>query len=60
MRSAPNCPCIGNAVLTADGERTLAPLREIGSPIGDAVAPHPYTGWQAAFDPLLTRSDSYD
>lgn len=44
----------------ADGERTLAPLREIGSPIGNAVAPHPYTGWQAAFDPLLTRSDSYD
>ena len=36
-----------------DGERVLAPLRRIVAPIGDGVSPHPYTGWQAAFDPLL-------
>jgi hypothetical protein len=36
-----------------EGERDLAPLRRIGSPIGDGVSPHPYVGWQAAFDPLL-------
>ena len=36
-----------------DGERALAPLRGIGTPIGDGVGPHPYAGWQAAFDPLL-------
>ncbi|MBZ0162884.1 MAG: FAD-binding oxidoreductase [Notoacmeibacter sp.] len=36
-----------------DGERALASLRSIGSPIGDGVSPHPYTGWQSAFDPLL-------
>jgi FAD/FMN-containing dehydrogenase len=35
------------------GEQALAPLRAIGSPIGDGVSPHPYKGWQAAFDPLL-------
>ena len=31
----------------------LKPLRELGRPLADAVAPHPYAGWQAAFDPLL-------
>lgn len=35
------------------GENILAPLRELGQPLADAVGPHPYTGWQAAFDPLL-------
>lgn len=38
----------------ADGEQALAPLRRIGKPIVDVVGPHPFTGWQAAFDPLLT------
>ncbi len=38
----------------ADGEKELAPLREFGEPIADVISPHPYTGWQAAFDPLLT------
>ncbi|WP_019529675.1 FAD-binding oxidoreductase [Dasania marina] len=38
----------------ASGEQALAPLRQLGQPLADAVAPHPYTGWQAAFDPLLT------
>lgn len=37
-----------------DGERALAPLRSIGNPIADGVSPHPYKGWQAAFDPLLS------
>lgn len=35
------------------GEKILAPLRNLGHAIGDAVAPHPYAAWQAAFDPLL-------
>ena len=34
-------------------EAALAPLRDIGNPIGDAVGPVPYVAWQAAFDPLL-------
>jgi len=38
----------------ADGEAALAPLRAIGNPIADVIGPHPFTGWQAAFDPLLT------
>ncbi|MFC6826969.1 FAD-binding oxidoreductase [Halopelagius fulvigenes] len=38
-----------------DGEEALAPLRDIGDPIADAVAPHVYVDWQQAFDPLLTE-----
>lgn len=38
----------------AAGERAVAPFRELGEPIADVVGPHPYRGWQAAFDPLLT------
>jgi FAD/FMN-containing dehydrogenase len=38
----------------AAGEKALAPLRQFGKPIADAIGPHPYTGFQAAFDPLLT------
>lgn len=37
----------------AQGEKVLAPLRELGQPIADAVGPHHYKDWQAAFDPLL-------
>jgi FAD/FMN-containing dehydrogenase len=37
-----------------DGEKALAPLREFGNPIADVISPHPFTGFQAAFDPLLT------
>jgi FAD/FMN-containing dehydrogenase len=36
------------------GERALRRLRAIGTPIADVVTPHPYVGFQAAFDPLLT------
>jgi FAD/FMN-containing dehydrogenase len=32
----------------------VAPLRALGRPIADVVGPHPFAGWQAAFDPLLT------
>ncbi|WP_049913550.1 FAD-binding oxidoreductase [Haloferax prahovense] len=37
-----------------DGEVALQPLREIGTPIADAIGPHPYAGWQQGFDGLLT------
>lgn len=36
------------------GKELVAPLRAIGEPIADVVGPHPYAGWQQAFDPLLT------
>jgi FAD/FMN-containing dehydrogenase len=38
----------------AIGEKAMAPLRALGEPIADVVSPHPFVGWQAAFDPLLT------
>jgi FAD/FMN-containing dehydrogenase len=38
----------------AEGERILEPLRRFGQPIADVIGPHPYAGWQQAFDPLLT------
>jgi len=37
-----------------DGERAVKPLRDFGDPIADVIGPHPFTGWQTAFDPLLT------
>jgi FAD/FMN-containing dehydrogenase len=68
MRKAPPLPFIpsewhGRNVLIfaachagsmADGERACAPLRALGNPIADVLGPHPFVGWQAAFDPLLT------
>ncbi len=36
------------------GEAELKRLREFGKPIADVIGPHPYAGWQTAFDPLLT------
>lgn len=38
----------------AEGEKALAPLREFGNPHADVVSPHPFVGFQTAFDPLLT------
>lgn len=38
-----------------DGKRAVAPLEALGSPIANVVGPHPFAGWQAAFDPLLTE-----
>ncbi len=36
------------------GPRTIAPLREFGTPLLDMVAPQPYIDWQCALDPLLS------
>lgn len=36
------------------GEAALKPLRSLGEPIADVIGPHPFVGWQQAFDPLLT------
>ena len=36
------------------GEEAVAGLRALGKPIADVISPHPFAGWQAAFDPLLT------
>ena len=37
-----------------EGEKALEELRGLGQPIADVIGPHPYAGWQQAFDPLLT------
>jgi FAD/FMN-containing dehydrogenase len=37
-----------------EGEKATRALRSLGQPIVDVISPHPFTGWQAAFDPLLT------
>jgi FAD/FMN-containing dehydrogenase len=69
MRKAPPLPFLpeewhGREVLVfaacyagdmAEGEQALAPLRALGEPIADVIGPHPYAGWQQAFDPLLTE-----
>jgi FAD/FMN-containing dehydrogenase len=44
--------CYSGAVKA--GEKAVAPLRALGTPIADVIAPHPFTTWQTAFDPLLT------
>jgi FAD/FMN-containing dehydrogenase len=36
-----------------EGEKAVKALRALGKPIVDVISPHPFTGWQAAFDPLL-------
>jgi FAD/FMN-containing dehydrogenase len=36
------------------GKKAMAELRSLGKPIADVVGPNPFSGWQAAFDPLLT------
>jgi FAD/FMN-containing dehydrogenase len=38
----------------SEGEKVLAPLRELGSPIVDVIGLNPFARWQQAFDPLLT------
>jgi FAD/FMN-containing dehydrogenase len=38
----------------AEGEEAMAPFRALGDPIADVISPHPFAGWQQAFDPLLT------
>lgn len=68
MRKAPPLPFIpedwhGREVMIlatcysgdmAEGEKAMAGLRGLGSPIADVIGPHPFAGWQQAFDPLLT------
>jgi FAD/FMN-containing dehydrogenase len=68
MRKAPPLPFIpvewhGREVLIfaacyagdmAEGEKATRALRALGKPIADVISPHPFVGWQAAFDPLLT------
>lgn len=44
--------CYGGDI--KEGEKAMARLRGIGKPIADVVGPNPFTGWQQAFDPLLT------
>ncbi|HOD66692.1 MAG TPA: FAD-binding oxidoreductase [candidate division Zixibacteria bacterium] len=36
------------------GRRAAEPLRHLGRPVGEALGVQPYTGWQSAFDPLMT------
>jgi FAD/FMN-containing dehydrogenase len=36
------------------GEPLIAPLRKLGTSVGEHVGVQPYTAWQQAFDPLLT------
>jgi FAD/FMN-containing dehydrogenase len=68
MRKAPPLPFLpqnvhGTEVLVlaalyagdiAAGEKALRPLRSFGNPIADVIGPAPYSGFQSAFDPLLT------
>jgi FAD/FMN-containing dehydrogenase len=68
MRKAPPLPFLPEEVHGTDvlifavmytgdmesGEKAVQALRDYGSPIADVIGPHPFTGWQQAFDPLLT------
>jgi hypothetical protein len=46
-------PALYNGPLDA-GEQALAALKKLGQPIGDGFGAYPFTGFQQAFDPLLT------
>ena len=46
-------PCATSGTCGRPSE-AVAPLQAIGKPIADVVGPHPFAGWQTAFDPLLT------
>jgi len=37
----------------ARGPDAIAPLRALGTPVGEHVGPVPYAAWQANFDPML-------
>ncbi len=68
LRKAPPLPFLSEEVHGTDvlvfalmytgdmqsGEKAVQALRDYGNPISDVVGPHPFTGWQQAFDPLLT------
>jgi FAD/FMN-containing dehydrogenase len=67
MRKAPPLPFLpaewhGKEILVfaacysgdpAKGEKAMAPLRALGKPIADVIAPHPFVAWQSILDPLL-------
>jgi FAD/FMN-containing dehydrogenase len=36
-----------------EGEALIAPLRKLGTPVGEHLGVQPYTAWQQTFDPLL-------
>lgn len=71
MRKAPPLPFLpeewhGKEVLIfaacyagemAEGENAMASLRALGDPIVDVISPHPFVGWQTAFDPLLAAGE---
>lgn len=38
-----------------EGEKLIAPLRGFGTVLGEHIGVQPYTAWQQAFDPLLTK-----
>lgn len=58
-----NVPDIGPSVVvgvcyagpTEEGEKILRPLRQLGAPLADLVAPVPYTQIQQMFDPMYPR-----
>jgi FAD/FMN-containing dehydrogenase len=68
LRTAPPAPFLPEAIHGApiaaiaccyagspeDGEAALAPLRELGTPVGDALAVRPYTAFQSMFDASWT------
>jgi FAD/FMN-containing dehydrogenase len=68
MRKAPPLPFLppewhGKEILAfaacysgdpAKGQQVMAPLRALGKPIADVIAPHPFLAWQTILDPLLT------
>jgi len=68
LRKAPPLPFLPESVHGTDvvvlplvhcgsveaGERAAAPVLRFGDPVGTALGPTPYAGFQAAFDPLLT------
>ena len=37
----------------AKGQQAMAPIRALGKPIADVIAPHPFVAWQSILDPLL-------
>ena len=38
-----------------DGQKLIQPIRDFGETIGDGSGMHPWTGWQSAFDGLVTH-----
>ncbi|HEY3296549.1 MAG TPA: FAD-binding oxidoreductase [bacterium] len=39
----------------AEGEKLIKPVRDATETIGEAVGMNPWTGWQSAFDPLVSH-----